>query len=104
MQKKITKATVKSFIRKNRQDLLINVKSRFDGMVDGVMPVESAFATAKQTDRHIERTLGIAGAWFVGGGDDRFEAYEENGFKGYVVYNCCGSFILAVVSLEVVNA
>ena len=104
MQKKITKATVKSFIRKNRQNLLIDVKSRFDGMVDCVMPVEGAFITCKQTERYLENTYGIEFAWFVGSGDDKFEAYEENGFKGYKVYNCCGSFILAIKSLEVVYA
>ena len=37
---KITRATVKSFIKKNFDNLYINRKSRFDGSVDCVMPVK----------------------------------------------------------------
>ena len=33
---KITKATVKSFIKKNIDDMYINVRSSFDGMTDGL--------------------------------------------------------------------
>lgn len=91
---KTTLATIKSFIKKN-QDLYINCKSRFDGMVDCVMPNDnSQFHLAKRVDSH-KNTLGIAGAWFVFGSRDYFREYEDAEFKGYEVYNCCGSFILA---------
>lgn len=35
-QKKITRATIKSFVKKNKDQLYISNKSDFDGMVDGV--------------------------------------------------------------------
>jgi hypothetical protein len=95
---RITLATIKSFIRKNRESLLINCKSSFDGMVDCVMPTdENGFTKALNPDegRNFENCLGIHGAWFVLGGGDRFYPYEDESFKGYEVYNCCGRFILA---------
>lgn len=38
--RKITLAGLKSFIRKHKDNLYIKVKNDFDGMVDGVMPVD----------------------------------------------------------------
>jgi hypothetical protein len=93
--KKITLATVKSFIRKN-PNLYINCKSSFDGMVDCVMPNDNqGFEPIKPSDRNSSNTLGIEGAWFVLGGGDRFYPHEDDNFEGIEVYNCCGSFILA---------
>lgn len=99
MVKKITLATVKSFVRKNAGSLHIKVRSQFDGMVDGVRPLDdSKFrpvdAAAVDTDN--SQTLGIAGAWFVRDSQDYFTPYSKNGFVGYEVYNCCGEFVLAV--------
>lgn len=94
--KKITLATIKSFVRKSA-NLHISEKSRFDGMVDCVMPTENnGFTPVIASDKHQQYTLGIQGAWFVLGGGDRFSAYEDEKFVGYSVYNCCGSFLLAV--------
>jgi hypothetical protein len=93
--KKITLTTVKSFIRKN-PNLYINCKSRFDGMVDCVMPCDNqGFEPVELSDRNSSNTLGIEGAWFVLGGGDRFYPHEDDNFEGIEVYNCCGSFILA---------
>jgi len=44
--------------------------------------------------RNYKYNLGIEGAWFVGSSRDYFEAYEVDDYKGYRVYNCCGSFVL----------
>jgi len=100
--KKITLSTVKSFIKKNRENLYINVKSSFDGMTDGVEQLRNGFVKA-QADKTIskssdyyDRTQGIKGAWFVGSSRDYFTSYNENYLTGIEVSNCCGTFILAI--------
>lgn len=92
---KTTKATIKSFIRKNIDNLYINKKSDFDGMCDCVMPVNSGFKRAERANNNLDNTLGINGCWFVGSSRDYFYDYEDGIFKGYKINNCCGSFILA---------
>lgn len=92
---KITLATVKSMIRKN-PNLYIKVGSKFDGMVDMVTTVKDSFTPIGRTDNNSDRTLGIKGAWFVGSSCDHFTPYNDNGFDGVSVYNCCGEFVLAV--------
>lgn len=93
---KITKATIKSFIRKNIDNLYINVQSSFDGMTDCCESREGGFTKAVTTQDHPEHTIGVSGAWFVGDSRDYFSAFENDTFKGYEVYNCCGHFNLAV--------
>lgn len=93
---KITLATVKSFVNKNRANLCIKVKSKFDGMTDCVQQVEDGFDPVCEAERVSAYNLGIQGAWFVGQSRDYFSEYNEGGYKGIKVYNCCGSFILAV--------
>jgi hypothetical protein len=95
--KKITLATLKSFIKNNRANLLIKVRSRFDGMQDAVASINGAvFTSADATDKNINHTLGIDGAWLVGHSNDRFKFFENETVIGVEVYNCCGTFILAV--------
>lgn len=94
---KITKATFKSFLRKNADKALIKVGSSFDGMYDCVMPVENAgFGSLEKSSNPHENNLGYAGIWLVGGSRDSFEAYNKDGLTGIRVYNCCGSFTVAV--------
>ena len=92
---KITKATFKSFVKKNRANILINVKSSFDGMVDGCVSHDGGFVKASDADFIHENNLGIQGVWLVGGSRDYFTAFEKNGLKGIEVSNCCGRFIVA---------
>ena len=90
--KKITRATIKSFINKN--EIYLKTKSKFDGMTDGC---ESCYDQSINKAERVEPTkynLGIKGAWFVGSSRDYFNAYEENGYTGYEVYNSCGTFYL----------
>lgn len=99
--KKITRATIKSFINREMKNgnLFINKLSSFDGMVDCVMPVKSDFRKVEPCTRHENAnkyTLGVKGAWFVGSSRDHFTVYADDNFIGYEVYNCCGSFILAM--------
>ena len=96
--KKITLSTVKSFIRKNSDSLLINIGSHFDGMQDCVSSVNSGFMVATKDEREWNQrnTLRVAGAWFVGSSRDYFTAFETENMAGIEVSNCCGSFTLAV--------
>jgi hypothetical protein len=92
---KITKATLKSFVRKIPMDqLYINVTSTFDGMYDCCMPRDGGFQKAKATELD-ENTLGIDGIWLTSGSSNRVKPYSDGTFTGYEVYNCCGHFIVA---------
>lgn len=99
---KVTMATVKSFINKNFDDLFIKNKSTFDGMIDGVRSCkEQEFRKVvadgyKKGDNWFPRTLGINGAWFVGESRDYITPFERDGFKGFEIWNSCGSFEIAV--------
>tara|TARA_R110002020_G_scaffold472206_1_gene699969 strand:- start:318 stop:614 length:297 start_codon:yes stop_codon:yes gene_type:complete len=95
--KKATRATLKSFIKKNRAELLIKVGSTFDGMVDCVMPVEdNDFSPALDTDRCTSNTLGVHGVWLVLGGRDYITRIETDDLVGLRVSNCCGDFSVAI--------
>ena len=95
--KKTTLATVKSFIKKNSNNLYIQVCSSFDGMVDCVVSTGSTTYEKVELKDSINSkyTLGIEGAWFVGSSRDYFTSYELNGMKCIHVSNCCGSFTIA---------
>lgn len=93
---KPTIASVKAFIRKNKDALLIKVRMRFDGMTDCVEPTGAvAFEKAQLTTDFVENTLGVKGAWIVRGGRDSVVPYNDGQRVGYEVWNCCGTFILA---------
>lgn len=84
--KKITMATLKSFIRRS-ESLFVSVEYAFDGRVDcvtvsgdcGIHPVSK------------ENAIGTNGVWCVGSSRDYFEYCEEGEYFGIRVYNCCGS-------------
>lgn len=95
--KKITKATLKSFIKKNFDQLQIKVKSAFDGQTDGMEDIKENFKPIQKTDRQLDYTLGIDRVWIVGyGSSNYFNIYEDNQFSGIEVSNCCRNFILAI--------
>ena len=50
----------------------------------------------KKRERFADYSLGIKDAYFVGHSRDYFYPYEKDGFKGYEILNCVGSFILAI--------
>lgn len=104
--KKITAATFKAFVAKNRAALHIAVNSSFDGMIDGCVSGSGIFkpavareqsgpfqVTSEAFDKH---THGIRGIWLVGRSRDYFAAYNKNGFTGIEVSNSCGCFIVAI--------
>lgn len=92
---KITRSTIKSFIKNNFNNLYIKTKSRFDCMSDCLESVDDGFNKVSK-DENTQYRLGISGAWFVGGGRDIFREYNNNGFKGYEISNSCNRFILAI--------
>ena len=98
--KKITKATFKSFVKKNANALFIKNKSHFDGMQDCVVSTKnSAFVKATTTDTFNDATLGISGIWLVGSSRDHFSAYsDDDGYQGFEVYNCVGCFVVATLT------
>jgi hypothetical protein len=105
MAKKITKATFKSFMKKNVGKLFIQEKSRFDGMYDCVMQSgDKTFVPLQKADSTHENNLGYAGIWLVQGSRDYFrEYYDADGFIGINVYNCCGEFTVAIKDPEAVT-
>jgi len=95
--KRPTLATFKSFLRKNEGKLWIDCISDFDPMVDGVRHnPEHTFQPARPADRPFSNNFGIAGVWCVFGSRDSFSEFDDGTFHGFHVYNCCGSFDIAV--------
>lgn len=82
--KKITMATLKSFIKKS-ENLFVEVKSSFDGMVDCVMPVKAAMRPVSKED-----AIGYSGVWCVGNSRDYLTFAETDTHFGITVSNCCG--------------
>lgn len=93
--KKITLATIKSFIKNNQGNLFIQVKSDFDGMTDCVQSVKGDFVPVTGYNPDDKNTLGLNGAWFVGSSRDYFSPYCDATYEGYHIYNCCGSWNIA---------
>lgn len=96
--KKITRATFKAFVRKNRGKLLAKVISDFDGMTDYVEYLEDAeYAPARKAviDSE-EHNLGFSAIWLVGHSRDRFKLIDNEKYFGYHVSNCCGSFEVVI--------
>jgi hypothetical protein len=92
---KATIATVKSFIKKNANDLFIDINYQFDGMIDGIRYCKDGFSKVEKTNSNTQNTFGIAGAWFVGSSRDYITSFENENLVGYHICNSCGSFTLA---------
>ncbi len=94
--KKITLATVKSFIRKNREALFVRTDSRFNGMIDCCQETnESGFSPAMPVELS-PNTQGVRGVWFVHSNRNFFRSFSNADFTGYEVSNCCGRFAVVV--------
>ena len=102
--KKVTISTIKSFIKREAAsgNLYIRNDSDFDGQTDCVQHNDSpafrkvTLLAPSQFSTDTNNRLSIPGAWFVGGSRDYFTPYADDKYIGYEVYNCCGSFILAM--------
>ena len=95
--KKITKATLKSFINKNKENLFSKEKSSFDGMEDCVTQTScSRFRRIESIDISSKNTLGIKDLWLVDVSENYFARYEDENFIGIEGTNCCGNWIVAI--------
>lgn len=99
--KKITLATVKSFVKKNESKLLVQVKSSFNGMIDGCDDSRNCDFTQVTEIRWprpgYTSSMSIDGNSLLGSGGsgNLFKVYEDDNFIGFDIYNCCGWFIIA---------
>ena len=92
--KKITLATVKSFIKRNSDSIYTQEISSFSGMSDCVEHLSVSEREWKKTEA--SDVMGFNGVYFVGRGRDYFSISEDDTYYGVRVYNSCGSGILAV--------
>lgn len=73
-------------------------KSSFDGMTDGVEPLNGGWKKVNNVDS--EKLKGdhaiIDGVWLVGRGNDYFTIYEDETYYGIELYNSCGRSLVAV--------
>lgn len=95
-QKKITAATFKAFVRKNRANLHVMVAREFDGMVDGSVEGSKVFRPAQPSELSETHTCGVRGVWLVGRSRDWFQPFNKDGFTGIEVSNCCGNYVVAI--------
>lgn len=96
LNKKITLATFKKFLKENQGHLYIKVVTDFDSMTDGLRSLNGDFEEViYDNNGHVENTLSIQGLWIVGGSRDYFSLYQDNTFIGIEVHNCCGKQIIA---------
>ena len=96
-QKKITLSTLKSFVRQNAANLMVQVHSDFCGMSDCVIETEDrSFRPIIISSSPDEHDLGIQGVWLVLRSRDYFRPFFDGKFSGIEVTNCCGRFTLAI--------
>jgi len=95
---KITKATLRSFARRNEGKLYAKEVSSFDGMSDIVEANTKAKfqPTEINNDKKNYYQTGIQGIYTVQGSGNMYNLYENDTYEGIEVYNCCGTTILAI--------
>lgn len=94
--KKITKATFKSFVKRNAENLYTNEKSSFDGMTDMCEARNGGFSKVKVDLEKLNDNRVLDGVYLVGRGNDYFSIYEDDTYYGIDIYNCCGSSLVVV--------
>jgi hypothetical protein len=87
--KKITMATLKSFIKKS-ESLFVLSESSFNGMTDCVE--RNTNPTLIPVSK--ENAIGHKGVWCVGSSRDYFRYFENDTHFGIEVSNSCGCEIL----------
>ena len=88
---KTTMSTLKSFIRKNTDSLVVKMASSFDGMTDCVQSVQDSWRKVTA-----ENAIGHRGVYCVGSSRDYITPFETNTHVGFEVSNCCGHGFLAI--------
>lgn len=95
--KRITKATLKSFIKRNSDKIYTNELSSYDGMQDMVTKRESGFTPAEVDMEKVNKGEHyiLDGVYLVYG-KNWFDLYEDDNFIGIEVYNSCGNSVVAI--------
>ncbi len=93
---KVTLATLKSFIRKNSTEILIQNLSSFNGQIDGIESSKDQNFYMAQFVKLNSHNLGIKGVYMVGHSDDYITTIENDEYVGFHIDNCCGSFSLVI--------
>jgi hypothetical protein len=97
MEKRITLATFKKFMRENEGNIYVKSRASFDGMTDGLAwEPNTGFSPARPTIYPHSNNFGIAGVWLVFGSRDHFNPHDEPEYTGIEVSNCCGFFTVAI--------
>ena len=96
MKTKITKASIKSFIKKNEGKLYIRRISDFSPITDCVEEVNGDLEKVEITENSLKNTLGVNGLWLAGGSNDTYTEFETKELKGFNIYNCCGEVNLVI--------
>jgi len=100
--KKITRTTIKTFVKANQDSLYIKIKSDFNGMMVEIVR-NAKFTRMKGTYTPTDIRLGF-NIPFVGDGGDSFSVFGNEEYQGFEWYNCVGSGIIAIKkSQEVYN-
>lgn len=94
-KKRITLSTLKAFLNKNEANIFVRVLSSFDGMQDMVDTVKDEFKNVPKSKTPQDYNLGFSGLYLVGGSRDSIEAYEDDIYTGFKIYNSCGSCLVA---------
>lgn len=97
--KKITRSTIKSFIKKQiaQDNLYVKCKTTFNGMIDMVDDSQDqSWFKVDSIDMEKHYNFGIKGLWLVGQSRDSFSSYSDDRFTGFEVYNCCGTSMVGM--------
>lgn len=87
--KRITLATLKSFIRNSKRQLFVEQHSEFKLMTDMIESVDRDITPVEKED-----AIGHKGVWCVFRASNYFKFAEKGGHYGITVCNCCGSWTL----------
>ena len=96
-EKRITLASLKKFIKENKDNLYAFRSNDFDGMTDCVQEVKQSSKKVKASKINLEdkNTLGIGAIWLVGSSRDWFKWFSDEIFEGIHISNCFGSSRIA---------
>lgn len=95
--KKITKATFKSFVKKNGAKLFVKVSGQFDCQIDGMSSNRAASFQPAIPAGNAEYTLGFEGIRLVGGSRNYFYAFEDENYVGIRLSNCVVCMTVAIL-------
>jgi hypothetical protein len=98
--KKITKSTLKAFINRAGEALVVREISDINPYTDCVETnPDSKFKKPTRTADNLDYTLGIGEVWVTK--STSYRLWKGDGYIGIYWFNCCGSGIVAVENSSV---